>query len=517
MNTMLNYVIEANLILVVCYLVYLLVLRHETDFRMMRLFLLFSLIGALVFPLAKIDLGQNQSFFSLGAAIPTYWLPEIAIGGTTPTVETSSASKVWRVVAGIYGLGILILSFRLLSGFSHLWPMLKRTQTYRYGRVRIAESNDDLPTFSFFNFILIGRAKQLSPAEKRQIILHESVHVHQWHSVDILLLNILEIFFWFNPLIYQYKKTFIQVHEFEADARAAEHTDLNEYCNLLARLALQSAGLRLANHFHNSLTIKRIEMMKTVKSSLVGWKVVVLTVALPIVFLAVACQDQVSEEVTDIAKGSSHALVVPGSVQDRFDQLKRENPDKHYALLRADESASQRIEALQQQHGLPKSIEVYKIGGDEPLFDNEGNPIVSGQASKIIVEGSPEGRSTYVILEFNDQAKSISESSKTDGVYTVVEEQPEFVGGYDALVEYMRENIRYPADARQEEKQGTVYVNFIVQADGSVTDAGVVRGVSPSLDAEALRVVQGFPKWNPGKQSGREVAVRFVLPVKFTL
>lgn len=85
------------------------------------------------------------------------------------------------------------------------------------------------------------------------------------------------------------------------------------------------------------------------------------------------------------------------------------------------------------------------------------------------------------------------------------------------MVAFMQENMRYPTDARQEGVQGTVYVNFIVQADGSVTDAALVRGVNPSLDAEALRVVARMPKWTPGQQDGKDVPVRFVLPVKFAL
>lgn len=324
------------------------------------------------------------------------------------------------------------------------------------------------------------------------MILHERVHAHQWHSLDILLLNALKILFWFNPLIYQYKKTFIQLHEFEADARAAEHTDVNKYCNLLARVALQSAGFRLANHFHNSLTIKRIEMMKTIKRSVHRWKVVALAVVLPLIMFMIACNDQVESDLNEIAKESSHALIVPPDVQARFDQLKAENPDKHYALIEIDEDANEKIMDIQNKYGLPASVEVFKTKGSD-------------------------GKSGFVIVEMNTQTKNISESSKTDGVYTVVEEQPSFPGGYDAMVEYMKANIRYPADARAEGKEGTAYVSFIVQADGTITDVKTVRGVSASIDAEATRVVQNFPKWVPGKQSGRAVAVRFVMPVKFAL
>ena len=102
-------------------------------------------------------------------------------------------------------------------------------------------------------------------------------------------------------------------------------------------------------------------------------------------------------------------------------------------------------------------------------------------------------------------------------VFNVVEKMPEFEGGGANMLEYLRKNIKYPVEAIKNGAQGRVIVQFVVNKDGSIVDANVVKSVSPELDAEALRVVQSMPKWIPGEQRGEKVRVQFTLPVQFKL
>ena len=105
----------------------------------------------------------------------------------------------------------------------------------------------------------------------------------------------------------------------------------------------------------------------------------------------------------------------------------------------------------------------------------------------------------------------------TEEIFVVVEEQPEFPGGNTAMMKFLSDNIKYPVIAQENGIQGRVITNFVVERDGSITDVQVVRGVDPSLDKEAVRVIQSMPKWKPGKQRGSTVRVRFTLPVVFRL
>jgi protein TonB len=114
---------------------------------------------------------------------------------------------------------------------------------------------------------------------------------------------------------------------------------------------------------------------------------------------------------------------------------------------------------------------------------------------------------------------SIEEPENTDAllVFTVTEHMPSFPGGDDARQRFLLGNMRYPQEAKEKGIQGTVYVTFIVEPDGSVSNVRVLRGIGGGCDEEAIRVVQMLPKWNPGTQSGKAVRVLFNMPLKFSL
>jgi len=103
------------------------------------------------------------------------------------------------------------------------------------------------------------------------------------------------------------------------------------------------------------------------------------------------------------------------------------------------------------------------------------------------------------------------------GPYVVVEKMPEFAGGMDALMRYLRNHLRYPSAALREQAEGRVYVSFVVQADGTIADINVAKGLGFGLDEEAQRVVRQMPAWTPGRQSNHAVPVRFTLPITFKI
>ena len=122
-----------------------------------------------------------------------------------------------------------------------------------------------------------------------------------------------------------------------------------------------------------------------------------------------------------------------------------------------------------------------------------------------------------VIDDHLDVAVISGEDDWAEILVQVVEQQPEFPGGMAELMKYLQKNIRYPQICKEQRVQGRVIVQFVVNADSTITDVNVVKPVNPYLDQEALRVVKAMPKWNPGKQRGEPVRVRFTLPVTFRL
>ena len=119
--------------------------------------------------------------------------------------------------------------------------------------------------------------------------------------------------------------------------------------------------------------------------------------------------------------------------------------------------------------------------------------------------------------ESDEDEEIIIEEEEEEEFFMVVENMPEFPGGDLGLMKYIQKNVRYPAIAKEYNITGKVYVSFIVDKTGSVTNVKIVRGVDKNLDAEALRVVKSLPKYTPGRQMGRPVRVMFTIPINFTL
>ncbi|TXC85053.1 energy transducer TonB [Luteibaculum oceani] len=110
-----------------------------------------------------------------------------------------------------------------------------------------------------------------------------------------------------------------------------------------------------------------------------------------------------------------------------------------------------------------------------------------------------------------------AEEVEEEEIFTIVEQMPQFPGGDAELFKYLGKNIKYPTMAQDAGIQGVVFVTFVVEKDGSVSDARVLRGIGGGCDEEALRVVRSMPKWTPGEQRGKKVKVQYNLPVRFTL
>lgn len=498
MNAYLNYLLEANLGLGIFLIVYYLLLSRETDFKTKRMYVLMSIGVSLLFPL--LHFRQSAAVPSLSTIIPPTWLPEFTVtaGGRAPL--PAAKVPVWGIVYKLYLAGVTAFLILFIVRLASLLKKMRWAATYPCGSYRVVESNENRSSFSFFSFIFIGRADMLSENDKQQIIRHEGIHASQFHSIDILIIHVLGILFWFNPLLRTYKKIFIQLHEFEADARAVGNSDADDYCNLMARVALLSADIKLANHFSNSLTLKRIEMIRTIKTRIVRWKFAAIGLMFSAFSIMVACQDQITNELTDIARNSSMSLDYPDEVRQKVDELKKEYPDHKFVVLEPNDKATDLYDAVQE-----------KLKGIDPAH------ISLAYVMKGIKDEHGQIRS-FIIVDYNDQAKAIANNAVVSAaVFTIVEESATMPGGIEALGKFLSENIRYPRAAREQGKEGTVFVEFIVNKDGSLSDFKVMKSVDASLDREALRVVALMPNWTPARQQGEVVRQRFVLPISFRL
>ena len=150
----------------------------------------------------------------------------------------------------------------------------------------------------------------------------------------------------------------------------------------------------------------------------------------------------------------------------------------------------------------PKGTDSLNIVLDDVVLEEE-----------LIIQDTEATEDTEV--DFTDM--TTEEEEEDAPVFFIVEEMPEFPGGEQALHKFLASNIEYPVIAQENGIQGRVYVKFVVNTDGSITDVEIARGVDPSLDKEALRVVRSMPKWKPGKQRGKAVRVSYTVPINFVL
>jgi TonB family protein len=393
-----SYFAEANLGIVFLYGVYSFLIGKETDFTKQRAFLLISMGCALLFPLIEIS---SETVYP--EVLTTIALPDITVGS-----ETTGVTSRVDLLFIVYICVVSIITASLFIHARKIYRILGARGSY-HGKYFVVESSDNAPSWSFFRLIYIGRSQQLTTEDRELIVKHEMLHGQLYHSADMLFVTLLCIVFWFNPVVWQCRRTLAKVHEFQVDAIVSEQNS-TRYAELLVKSALNGNGFLLAHHFNQSFILKRINMIATIKNRISTWKFATFAAAVVLYFVSVSCSES----------------------DQQAEQFKQPEPYK-------------------------------------------------GE------------------------------------VFMVVSDPPTPVGGFSAFAEELGSVLKYPKAAKEKGIQGTVFVEFVVRPDGTMSDYKVVKGLGDECDNAALVAVSKLKPWTPGSHEGKPVAVRFVLPIKFRL
>ena len=238
--------------------------------------------------------------------------------------------------------------------------------------------------------------------------------------------------------------------------------------------------------------------MKTMKKKIQPWKMILLSAAVPLLFFAVSCQEQVTNDLQNVSKNSAAAGILPLQVSKELELIQKNNPMKEYLVIQLNEEGKKTLDKLK--------------------FENAQTGTLFPSMTLINTDKNSDGAGfTYVILEKGSQTSKIGDAARFDKAYTVVDDQPEYVGGLDSLMSHIQRTMKYPENARKKGIEGRVFVSFIVTKEGYVVNPAIAKGVDTEIDKEALDVVSNFPKWIPGRQNGEAVDVKFVLPINFKL
>ncbi len=266
-HNLLFYLMETSAYFILCYAIYWLFLKRETAFHWNRFFLLFGSLFCLVVPFIEWPLTKttvlHEMVITIGAAVPIS--PEMV----SPTLEESTWS-MYTIFLWIYLIGCVLVFAKILLDLIRIARLLMVGDRKDKGDYRLVLVQDKIPVFSFFNYVFYSKQATYTNEEKEQILWHERAHVQEFHSLDILLMSVISIFFWFNPVIYLIRKKMRQTHEFIADSFAVEQGKSKvAYAGLLVQTA-QHAQLNLdvVHTFNYALTKKRLLMINTIKKPL---------------------------------------------------------------------------------------------------------------------------------------------------------------------------------------------------------------------------------------------------------
>jgi TonB family protein len=464
MTNFVNYLFESGISLSLFALVYFLFLRRETFFNVNRWFLLVSISFSAILPLLHIPFYAPEATMLPEVTVTPYinLLSAVTIYGASLSQGAERIVLTYSLIGYIYLVGVVILSGLLLLRIFQIVRLIVQNRVVSEGKIKMVIIEQELSPFSFLNYIFVSNNLQNSPGWEK-MLEHEKQHIRQGHTFDVLILELIAVFQWFNPFFWMFRRALRENHEFLADQAVISHGTAPSWYKQILLNQYVGGQIVLANNFNYSLIKKRIKMISKIKSRKIANVKILIGIFMAVSLIAVfACEKKQSVKTEITPVGKSETIVIEG----------------HQLQLTGD------------------SVGIAKL-----------KQIISNSETANIEKPKDESL----------MKTSLAFIPHVGQVYTVVEQMPEFQGGMKALRNFLANAVKYPPEASKNGIQGKVYVSFVVLKDGIVSNAKIIRGVAPSIDAEALRVVNSMPKWTPGKQSGKAVAVQFTLPISFVL
>ena len=455
------YILKSSVCLAAFYLFYRLLLSRETFHRFNRVALLSILLLSCLLPLVEVTVEKQTEVHQTMMTLEQWlMLADMMNTAEAMDLQAEEVTVTWiQVALLVYLAGILF--FALRNGYS----LLKLGGLLKSGR----KENLSKYTGDGEKVTLIVHEHDIAPfswmkyiviskkdldENGREILIHELAHIQNRHSWDLLVADICIFFQWFNPASWLLKQELQNIHEYEADETVIEKgVDAKQYQLLLIKKAVGTRLYSMANSFNHSKLKKRITMMLKEKSN--PWAKLKYLYMLPVAAIAVTA----------------------------------------FARPEISETAEE--------------ISAVKV--------NDLTAIVEAKAIKSTEESVQISTVSQDTVKVNYVPTEVSRKLQGTAVFEVVEEMPEFPGGVDAMMEYLQKELRYPESAKEKGIQGRVTVQFIIDKEGNVTNSKVTRSVDKDMDAEAIRLVKAMPKWKPGMQKGKAVAVKYTVPVVFRL
>jgi len=457
--------IKAAVYLIAFYLVYVFMLSNDTSYGRNRAFILLSLALALILPFFTLQTLKPMGIQFFGKFLSDVFITATS-NGVSGTIAGLEGFITLQVVYSIYIAGVIVFSFKLLVDFLNLLFLIVRKKNRGSRIIRFHGFNT--AGFSAMGYIFIN--SRLSDEETCEIIRHEQNHLKKNHFLDIIFIEMIKASQWFNPVVYLFNRSLRAIHEYQADREClSSGVPVISYQNLLLSQVFKSKIFNLTNSFSNPSLIKKRMIMMTKKptSAISNLKLLVVVPVTIIIFLAISAYKEIPN--------STVKQIAPSTLSQ--------------TLLSTITSAP-------------------SIQSSDYVFNSEVMPPPPPPPPPTQNSGSN--------IDAKVGYKEVPDDSEMTP-YVVVEEMPMFPGGDAELLKYIGLNTNYPENAKVNSIQGRVIIRFCVTPEGGISMVSVLKGVSPDLDEEAIRVVNTLPAFRPGKQGGKPVPVWYMVPITFTL
>lgn len=466
------YLIQVSICWILFFALYYVAFKRLTFFNHNRWYLLASLTLGLVLPILApyITVYKPDAFTTyINSDVLSSFV--IVQNDTTDLGYYSYNEIAVMILWAVYLSGVMFLLMRMWYGLQQIYLMYHRGQKQKKNGIELVQLDSDMLPFSFFNRVFFGR--KFNEKELESVMKHELVHINQHHTYDILFVEVLKCFFWFNPIVTFYKRSLKQAHEYIADHFTTHGTLDREYIHLLLNTSISSLQQELTNQFFNTEIKNRIDMMirnKSAKSKLLNYILVLPT--LLVVGYAFASNAVTYVEENNILSNQKNILLP--------------EEDNLYTLnstLQNDDIRDVNIE------------EAFNIlNSDHESID---------KAFWFAKDKTPAR--FYTKSEANAKL-SIEEKSKL---------------ALDELLKFIYTRVKYPAEARKNNITGLLIVEFKIDTDGKMKNLKLAKSIHPSLDASFMEVVKSLSElqnpWIPAMSNGKAVESKISLPIIFKI
>ena len=563
MNETVLYSLQTILSAGVFILIYRLFVRNTNAYNWNRFYLLSTMIISLFLPYIDIS-----SWFTTEKPI-IFYASMIDFGqaiSITPNQQVRNTFNLSELIMTGYWIIAGLLLLRFGWGIMRIIELAKNDDYKKSGNLRIYPVQRKT-TFSFFNYIFIQPEYWEKPSID-YIIKHEQAHVNLLHSLDNILTELILAFGWFNPFYYVYRSDLHLLHECQADQQVINSGyDKTTYHQLLLNEVSGNLTYIIVNQFSYSLIKRRFKMIsKNKQSRLAGFRILL---AIPTAFALLLLFSFTSlEKTTSLLKNDILQPTILAT-QSSFDNLQKPQqkpvvkkpvkstvkftpPDieSHYPggneawMDLVEKNLNYKLITPNNMVGIDFLVYIQftisengdvlnpkVIRGMNKTCDQEALRLIKMMPKwKPVIKNGKAVSVNYILpIKFKvkytppvikpDAAGSQPENKVNyeDKPLLVVEQNPEYKGGYEAMIKFIKENIHYPDNAIKSGIQGTVFVQFVISKTGKISNIKILRGIGSDCDEEAIRIVKEMPDWIPGRQKGEVVPVMFQIPIKFQL